>query len=71
MLTESERRAYMIVRVLLFGGMLDGHQIDIVLDEDGEPPLERSFIGFGMCRAPYRLAARRPDGVCVYVPLYG
>lgn len=59
------------VHVLLFGGMLDGHQTEIALGEDGEPPLERLFVGYPTYDVPYRLATRRPDGVCVYVPLGG
>lgn len=56
--------------VELYGGMLDGKRTYVPLDVDGEPPLERVFVGYAMCDFPYRLAARRLDGVLVYVPLY-
>lgn len=71
MSTEGDWMARKTARVVLFGGMLDGREMDIVLDEDGQPPLERNFIGFATCTLPYRLAAARPDGAYVYVPLYG
>lgn len=70
-MSEDERCAPTTVTALLFGGMLDGHQTEILLDEDGCAPLERLFVGFATCSMPYRLATVRPDGVHVYVPLYG
>jgi hypothetical protein len=39
--TEGDRMARKTARVVLFGGMLDGHETDIMLDDDGQPPLER------------------------------